>query len=158
MMNLYEIKQEFEKAIEECVDMETGEIINPTRLDELNMVLTDKRENVALYIKNLSAEAKAIDEEAKNLTNRKRVLNNKVEGLKKYLADNLEGHKFETAKVVVSFRKSEQLEINSIEHIPTEYLISQEPKIDKVALKKSIKQGAVINGVQIITKQNIQIK
>lgn len=157
-MNLYEIKQEFEKAIEECVDMETGEIINPTRLDELNMILTDKRENVALYIKNLSAEAKAIDEEAKNLTNRKRVLNNKVEGLKKYLADNLEGHKFETAKVVVSFRKSEQLEINSIEHIPTEYLISQEPKIDKVALKKSIKQGAVINGVQIITKQNIQIK
>ena len=157
-MNLYEIKHEFEKAIEECVDMETGEIINPTRLDELNMVLTDKRENVALYIKNLSAEAKAIDEEAKNLTNRKRVLNNKVEGLKKYLADNLEGHKFETAKVVVSFRKSEQLEINSIEHIPTEYLISQEPKIDKVALKKSIKQGAVINGVQIITKQNIQIK
>ena len=157
-MNLYEIKQEFEKAIEECVDMETGEIINPTRLDELNMVLTDKRENVALYIKNLSAEAKAIDEEAKNLTNRKRVLNNKVEGLKKYLADNLEGHKFETAKVVVSFRKSEQLEINSIEHIPTESLISQEPKIDKVALKKSIKQGAVINGVQIITKQNIQIK
>lgn len=157
-MNLYEIKQEFEKVIEECVDMETGEIINPARLDELNMVLTDKRENVALYIKNLSAEAKAIDEEAKNLTNRKRVLNNKVEGLKKYLADNLEGHKFETAKVVVSFRKSEQLEINSIEHIPTEYLISQEPKIDKVALKKSIKQGAVINGVQIITKQNIQIK
>lgn len=157
-MNLYEIKQEFEKAIEECVDMETGEIINPTRLDELNMVLTDKRENVALYIKNLSAEAKAIDEEAKNLTNRKKVLNNKVEGLKKYLADNLEGHKFETAKVVVSFRKSEQLEINSIEHIPTEYLISQEPKIDKVALKKSIKQGVVINGVQIITKQNIQIK
>lgn len=157
-MNLYEIKQEFEKAIEECVDMETGEIINPARLDELNMVLTDKRENVALYIKNLSAEVKAIDEEAKNLTNRKRVLNNKVEGLKKYLADNLEGHKFETAKVVVSFRKSEQLEINSIEHIPTEYLISQEPKIDKVALKKSIKQGVVINGVQIITKQNIQIK
>lgn len=157
-MNLYEIKQEFEKAIEECVDMETGEIINPTRLDELNMVLTDKRENVALYIKNLSAEAKAIDEEAKNLTNRKRVLNNKVEGLKKYLADNLEGHKFETAKVVVSFRKSEQLEINSIEHIPAEYLISQEPKIDKVALKNSIKQGIEINGVQIITKQNIQIK
>ena len=157
-MNLYEIKQEFEKAIEECVDMETGEIINPARLDELNMVLTDKRENVALYIKNLSAEVKAIDEEAKNLTNRKRVLNNKVEGLKKYLADNLEGHKFETAKVVVSFRKSEQLEINSIEHIPTEYLISQEPKIDKVALKNSIKQGIEINGVQIITKQNIQIK
>lgn len=157
-MNLYEIKQEFEKAIEECVDMETGEIINPARLDELNMVLTDKRENVALYIKNLSAEVKAIDEEAKNLTNRKRVLNNKVEGLKKYLADNLEGHKFETAKVVVSFRKSEQLEINSTEHIPAEYLISQEPKIDKVTLKNSIKQGIEINGVQIITKQNIQIK
>ena len=51
-MNLYEIKQEFEKAIEECVDMETGEIINPARLDELNMVLTaEAKKNVALYIK-----------------------------------------------------------------------------------------------------------
>lgn len=157
-MNLYELKQEFENAIEKCVDLETGEIVNPVYLDELTFAINEKRENVALYIKNKIAEIKAIDEETKNLTNRKRVLNNKVEGLKKYLADNLEGHKFETAKVVVSFRKSEQLEINSIKHIPTEYLISQEPKIDKVALKNSIKQGAVINGVQVITKQNIQIK
>ena len=157
-MNLYELKQEFENAIEKCVDLETGEIVNPVYLDELTFAINEKRENVELYIKNKIAEIKAIDEETKNLTNRKRVLNNKVEGLKKYLADNLEGHKFETAKVVVSFRKSEQLEINSIKHIPTEYLISQEPKIDKVALKNSIKQGAVINGVQVITKQNIQIK
>ena len=46
--------------------------MNSSRLDELNLVLTDERENVALYIKNLSAEAKAIDEEAKNLTNEKK--------------------------------------------------------------------------------------
>ena len=157
-MNLYEIKQEFEKAIEECVDMETGEIINPTRIDELNMVLTDKRENVALYIKNLVADSKAIDEEVKNLTARKKSINNKVDWLKQYLANDLQGSKFETAKVVVSFRKSKSVDIQPNANIPDEFLIIQEPKPDKTALKKAIQSGAVINGVSIVEKSNISIK
>ena len=158
MSSLYEISKELTSAIEECVDMETGEIINPSRIDELTMALNEKRENVALYIKNKTADIDAITNEIKILTLRKKVLTNRIEGLKSYLADNLKGKKFETAKTVVSFRKSEQLEVNSTNYIPTEFLILQEPKIDKVGLKKLIKSGTKIAGVELILKQNIQIK
>lgn len=157
-MNLYEIKQSIQEAIDKCIDMETGEIINPELLDSLNEQLNIKRENIALYIKNLVADSKAIDEEIKNLTARKRSINNKVDWLKSYLANDLQGNKFETAKVVVSFRKSKSVDIQPNAEIPNEFLITQEPKPDKTALKKAIQAGAVINGVNIVEKSNISIK
>lgn len=157
-MNLYEIKQSIQEAIDKCIDMETGEIINPELLDNLNEQLNIKRENIALYIKNLVADSKAIDEEIKNLTARKRSINNKVDWLKSYLANDLQGNKFETAKVVVSFRKSKAIDIAPNANIPDDYLIPQEPKVDKAGLKKAIQAGAVINGVSIVEKSNISIK
>lgn len=157
-MNLYEIKQSIQEAIDKCIDMETGEIINPELLDNLNEQLNIKRENIALYIKNLVADSKAIDEEIKNLTARKRSMNNKVDWLKSYLANDLHGNKFETPKVVVSFRKSKAIDIQPNAEIPDEFLIMQEPKPDKAGLKKAIQSGEVIAGVSIVEKQNISIK
>lgn len=157
-MNLYEIKQSIQEAIDKCIDMETGEIINPELLDNLNEQLNIKRENIALYIKNLVADSKAIDEEIKNLTARKKSINNKIDWLKQYLANDLQGNKFETAKVVVSFRKSKAVEINPDAEIPNEFLIQQAPKPDKASLKKAIQSGTVINGVSIVEKSNISIK
>lgn len=157
-MNLYQIKQEIEQAINECVDFETGEILDSERLDRLNMALNEKRENIALYIKNLVADSKAIDEEIKNLTARKKSINNKIDWLKQYLASDLQGNKFETPKVVVSFRKSKSVDIQPNAEIPNEFLIQQEPKLDKAGLKKAIQSGAVIAGVRIIEKSNLTIK
>lgn len=157
-MNLYQIKEEIEQAINECVDFETGEILESERLDRLNMALSEKRENIALYIKNLTCDSKAIDEEIKNLTARKKSINNKIDWLKQYLASDLQGNKFETAKVVVSFRKSKAVEINPNAEIPNEFLIQQQPKPDKTGLKKAIQSGEIIAGVSIVEKQNISIK
>lgn len=55
-MNLYEI----DAAIMACIDEETGEITDPAKLDELDMTRDQKIENIALYIKDLRAEASAI--------------------------------------------------------------------------------------------------
>lgn len=158
MSSLYEIAQELELAIDECVDKETGEIIATERIDQLAMALNEKRENVALYIKNKLAEIDAISNEIKVLTQRKKTLSNRVENLKEYLAQNLNGKKFETPRVAISYRSSIQLDIQSIEFIPQEYLIEQEPKIDKLGLKKLIKTGREIYGVSLVSKKNIQIK
>lgn len=157
-MNLYEIKQSIQEAIDKCIDMETGEITNPELLDSLNMALNEKRENIALYIKNLTCDSKAVDEEIKNLTARKKSINNKIDWLKQYLANDLQGNKFETSKVVVSFRKSKSVDIQPNAEIPNEFLIQQEPKPDKSGLKKAIQSGEVIAGVSIVEKQNISIK
>lgn len=46
-MNLYEI----DSKILECIDMETGELIDAEMLDKLSMERTEKIENVCLWIK-----------------------------------------------------------------------------------------------------------
>ena len=58
-MKLYEI----DKAILECVDQETGEIIDTEKLSDLQMQKDTKVENIALWIKDLLAEADAIKNE-----------------------------------------------------------------------------------------------
>ena len=55
-MTLYEI----DKAIMECVDLETGEIIDTEQLDKLTMEREAKLENVACWIKELKVEAEAL--------------------------------------------------------------------------------------------------
>lgn len=160
-MNLYQINEELKKAIEESVDTETGEILDYTRIRELQIARDEKREAVALYIKNLLSDAKAIDEEIKALTVRKKAKSNRAENLKQYLAQDLQDsglNKFETAKVVLTFRKSQVLEVKSIKNIPPEFFKQAEPILDKMALKKELKAGFIYDGVALIDKQNIQIK
>ena len=52
-MTIYEINN----AILNCIDMETGEIIDTEQLDKLQMDRDTKFENVACWIKDLKAEA-----------------------------------------------------------------------------------------------------
>ena len=76
MATLYEIEQ----AIMDCVDLETGEIIDIEKLDQLQMDKDVKIENTALFIKNLLSDADQIREEEKKLADRRRA------GLEKELA------------------------------------------------------------------------
>lgn len=113
-MNLYELNKEIEN-FEFDIDEETGEITNLAELDKLKMTMGEKCENIALYIKNLSADINAYDQEIKSFQDRKKSAKNKVESLKKYLAYSLNGKKFETDLVKVSFRKSSRVTIDNEE-------------------------------------------
>ena len=68
-MKLYEI----DNAILECIDMETGEVIDAEKLDALNIERDAKIENVVLWIKDLKAEAEAIKAEKLTLAERQKV-------------------------------------------------------------------------------------
>ena len=61
-MKLYEI----DNAIMDCVDMETGEIIDVERLSALQMERDQKIEGIGCWIKNLLSDAKALKEEKDN--------------------------------------------------------------------------------------------
>lgn len=157
-LSIYEIEQE----IMALVDPETGEITDYDALDKLNMAREEKIENIAMWIKNLSAEAKAIREEEKNLAERRRASETKAESLSKYLDRTLVGEKFSTAKVCVSYRKSTAVEIADeeafIKAADITYLVPQAPKIDKKAITEALKLGTVINGAELVERNNIQIK
>lgn len=71
--SLYEINSQIEQAWGAAVDPDTGEIINEEALQELEqlgMQREEKLENLALFYKNLSAEAEALKAEKMRLAAR----------------------------------------------------------------------------------------
>lgn len=155
MASLYEIDQ----AILECVDCETGEIIDHEKLDGLMMERSAKIESVALWVKNLESDALAYKAEKEVFASREKQASDKAKRLKEWLARVCEGEKFSTTKCAVSFRPSESVVIDDGAIIPAEYVrtkTTSEP--DKTAIKNAIKAGAEIAGCQIVTKLNTNIK
>lgn len=153
MANLYEI----DAQIMECVDFETGEIIDETKLQALQLEFNEKVEGIALWIKNLLAEAKMIKEEKDNLAARQKSCENKAESLKRYLSSALGGEKFKTAKVSISYRKSESVEVEDISLLGDDYL-KFKPELDKTKIKDALKNGIALEGVTLVEKNNIHIK
>ena len=155
-MNIYEIEQ----AIMDLVDSETGEITDFDALDALSMARDEKIENVALWTKNLNAEAKAIREEEKALAERRRAAETKADSLQRYLDRTLAGERFTTTKVAISYRKSKAVEIADEEAFikAGAYLVPQDPKIDRKAISDALKTGAIVNGAELVERNNIQIK
>lgn len=159
-MKLYEI----DNAIMECIDFETGEIIDTEKLDELQMERDAKIENVVLWIKDLKAEAEAIKSEKLALAERQRVAENKADSLKKWLVYALQGEKFKTARCAVSFRRSESVEVTpeGLENLmrggKDELLTYEQPKPNKAAIKQAIKDGLNVDGVQLVQNVSTIIK
>jgi hypothetical protein len=153
-MTLYEIENE----ILECVDMESGEIFDIEKFEALSLERDVKVENICLWIKNLKAEVEALKAEKEAFAQRQKSVENKMESLKKYITNYLAGTPFKSAKVQVSFRKSESVEIVDGAIIPDEFLRFKEPEVNKTELKKALKAGTQIDGVSIVENQNIQIK
>lgn len=155
MPSIYEINQ----SILDCLDAETGEIIDAERLDALLMEKDQKIENVVCWIKNLVSDAEAIKAEKEALAEREAKCRKKAEDLKNWLSKILEGQKFSTAKCAVSFRKSTKLEIVDAEIIPKEFMVETvTTKPDANAIKAMLKNGQQVNGCTLVENHNIQIK
>lgn len=161
-MNLYEIDREITEAFENAVDQETGEIVNEDAycaLDQLQMMKERKMEGIALWIKNLNAEADALKKEKQAFEARQKSSENKAESLKRYLSNVLNGEKFKTDKVSVTWRKSESADYSGdISTLPESCIRIKEPELNKTELKRLLKEGKEIDGAQLVAKQNIQIK
>ena len=80
MSTLYEI----DRAIMNCCNQETGEMIDQEALDALMMQRTEKLESVALWIKNLQSDAIAFKAEKEAFAEREKAANAKAEQLKNY--------------------------------------------------------------------------
>ena len=164
-MTLYEIDHAIAEAFEAAIDPETGEILDSeawSRLETLQMEHDAKIEGIGCWIKDLNAEAAAIKAEEENLRKRRQSSERKAESLKGYLAWTLQGEKFKSSKVAISWRRSEAAELDpdmDPVQLPLKFQrvkVSVDP--DKTALKEALKAGEEIPGVKLVEKQNIQIK
>ena len=155
MANLYEINQ----LILECIDLETGEIVDVEMFDQLQMERNEKLENVALWYKNLLSEAQAYKAEKDIFVEKQKRAESKADSLKKYLDSALHGNKFDTVKVSVSYRKSTSVEVIDQDAIPEKYLRTVTTVApDKAEIAKALKVGEAVSGVELKESSNIQIK
>lgn len=167
-MKLYEIANAY---IDLCQAIENGEIPDEAIADTLEAVggeLEEKADNICCVLKSIDAEVKAIKEEEQKLAERRKSKEKSYDRLKQYLSDTLisaNRKKIETARNVISFRKSEQLNINedaflkwAIANRPDLVTISQVARLEKAMIKNELRSGSTIPGAYIVEKQNIQIK
>lgn len=153
-MTLYEI----DKAISDCIDEETGEILDFDKLDKLQMDRTAKIENVVAWIENLKNHVAGLEEQEQIFKARKQKAKAEVEGLKTWLSYALNGQRFETVKAKVTFRKSESVAIEDESILPSEYwktVTTQEPDI--TAIKEALKAGKSVSGAKLEERLNPQI-
>ena len=163
MKPLYEIDRE----ILECVDMETGEILDAEKLTALQMEREHKLEGVTLWIKDLNAEAEAVKAEADKLTARKKALDNKIASLKAWLLWALDGQKLKTARCSVYQTHSTKVAVaNEPELIkflqtldePEKFLRYKDPELKKDDIKKALKDGYVIPGAALEETESVVIR
>jgi hypothetical protein len=153
MAKLYEIKQD----ILDCIDMETGEITDPERLEQLQIDRHEKLRNIAFVAINASADITAYREQEKRFTAKRKAAEKTLAWAKETLARELAGQKMKEAEFTISYRPSEVVEIDDDADLPAEF-IKMKSEWDKAAIKEALKDGAVFDGCRLVQKQNIQIR
>lgn len=159
-MNLYEI----DARLSELIDPETGEVLDFEEFEKLQMAREEKAEGIALWIKDLIAEAKAISEEVESLQKRKASAARKAERLKGYLQNILRGEKFSTARCAVTYRHSRYLEVEDEECLAAwlkdhyaDCLITKE-SISRDAVKNLMKAGISVPFARMEERESIGVR
>lgn len=158
-MSIYEI----DDSIMSLVDMETGEIEDIARFDELQMERNKKVENIGCYYKNLVAEVKAMKEEEANLAQRRKAVENKAERIKNLLVYALKGKKFESPRLRCSYRNAKSVQVDNdfvawAEEHADDLLTFKEPTPNRTAIKAALEDGREIEHAEIVTNESLQVK
>lgn len=143
--------------------METGGELTP-ELEDALIINADnfqvKLENYATSIHRFDALEDAADAEIKRLT----AIKKSAAGAKKRLKDTVAyamevfGYdKYDIGLHKYSFRSSQAVNITDEVRIPNNY-IKVETKIDKEALRRDLKAGLVVEGAELITNRNLQLR
>lgn len=161
-MTIYSDVLEVEKLLDNCFNIETGEI-DEKKEEELKKIRADiidsgleklckTRANRLAMVESLKAEEKRINEKRKSLER-------SVERLETWIADvfHLGGNEKEVAGTfTISMRKSESVRL--VDGFENPEFGSYEFKPDKRKIKDAIKMGIPVDGAEIVVSENLQIK
>lgn len=162
-MKLYEISEHLQTLIDNAIDPETGEFDESLsgELDCLQGALEDKALNIAAYIVGMQRFSEALKAEQAKLAARRKSVDSQIDWLSDYLNHNLNNdNPIQNECVRISWRKSERVHLNVPDSEIDERFRREFTtyKADKDEIKKHIKDGGLVNGAELRTYKNIQIK
>jgi hypothetical protein len=169
-VKLYEINSQIEQLwqhADEAFDAEAS----PEHLDQLErllkqseVTLAEKAVAIACLVKGIEAEAEALAEQELILRNRRKTCERQAEWLRAYLAGNLTpGEKIKDARVVISWRKSQSVQLLAdVSSLPRQFIREKLViEADKLAIKDAFDAGTAdsLSGLaEVVIKNTIQIK
>lgn len=162
-MNLYQLTTEY-KQLESILIENEGELTPD--LEQALQINQDQLQakgiSYGYVIKSIEAESDIIDTEIKRLTQLKKVRDNAVERLKTTLKQAMEMYgvlELKTPTLKISFRKSESVEIIDMDLLDKKYITVKTTEMpNKTEIKEALKRGEVIEGAELRTNNNLQIK
>jgi len=160
-MNLYELTQEGLELQELLENEELTEELEQRLLISQNEVQS-KGCFLAPIILNNEVTIEAIDNQIKRLKELKEKKERSINRTKYFLKNAMVSNginKIESHLFTLSLRRSESVEVDIVEALPSEFInIKNVVTADKVAIKEAIKRGENITGARIIENFNLQIK
>jgi len=152
-MTILELSSEYMALLSMLEDPDADEeIINDT-LEAIDGELEVKADGYARVMRQMDADATAIKAEEERLYRRRKALEDRSAWLKHRLQMVMEQTgktKFRTELFSFGIQKnpaSVVIDEQYIENIPEEYLIRQDPKIDRQRIKDDLKAGKDLNGI-----------
>lgn len=153
MASLYELTNDVQKLwdlMEEGIlddEMLIGAM--ETSQEELNI----KLENYCKFIRNLESDIAGLKEEEKRLASKRKTMENTIERTKAAMQQamtvagekKIKGSLF--SLTIQNNPPSVVMDVNHIEDVPEEYLIYQDPKVDRKKIAEDIKAGKDLEGL-----------
>ena len=165
-MRLFEIVDGVQNLLELSVDAD-GVISEEglAALSALEMDLSEKLVNTALYLKGVEAERDAVAKAAKELSARAAIHGKQADRLREYLRANMEraGHEgLSDPRVKLSWRTSTAVVVDpnvifSSTSLPEGVLVKS-ARADKKAIGELLKSGTEVEGCRLETRRNLQVK
>lgn len=159
---LYQLTADLQDALDAVWLDEDGVLHGWADVEAVTADWEQKTEAVALYIKQLKADASAIEDEMDELEKRCRQKEAKAVRLTQYLAQNILAagrDRFETAKCDCRFRRSKRVIVQDIGKIPEEFIREKLSRdADKKGIKAAIEAGQEVPGAELFEERKLNIK
>jgi hypothetical protein len=161
-MKLYELTEEFSRLenMADGIDNEQDAQAFSELWAEIAGVFEDKAEKTACVIRNLEAEAKAIEEEEKRLRTRRKALEGSADRLRGYLEVHMtmNGLPKITGKLfTLAIQKNPPSLRLDTDSLPDEWwVVKKEPDTSRV--KDALKAGQIVDGAWLEQGQSLRIR
>lgn len=153
MATLYELTEDYMRLLDMAEDPDCDLEVFKDTLDGLDYEIEEKADGYAKVMQELYNRVAFLDSEIDRLRDRKECIKMNIDTMKRSLenAMNITGkRKFKTDLFSFNIQKnpaSVVIDEQYIENIPEEYLIEQEPKINRAKIKEDIKAGKDLEGI-----------
>ena len=162
MASLYELTGQMRTLMDMACDPDVDEQVLADTMESLDFEIEEKADGYAKIIQSLKAQVEGLKGEIERLQSRKRTIENNIEGMKHNLEESMRAIgklKFKTDLFSFGIQKN-PASVNIIDEskIPKEYLIPQEPKIDKKGIIDFVKEQGNTEYAELTQGESLRIR